>query len=1014
MAQALLHFKKTHDIKYYHIIVGHKTVNILHPELFGPRGKIIKDGKEVLVNGQWPKTYDIDSWNLTNELVYKWASKSQHYNALDNQQKRIINTIKKFLNEPQWSVLLVFHDTECRDSKTKHTYRYGNHLHIILETTKTQFSKDNLYRAMQGAICNIGGTCTLKPVLDTMDGLIKYLAEDPEKMFLGTNSDYLKDLFKDSENLQATTTTEGEELAPHQPQEEKRKNIKFVSEVKAKTGEDEEIPPDSLPTNLTKTTKSADYTQFMIDLIKKNKDCQDLTTLACKYGLETETGKAICHIALSNQGQKIFQLALRKIQEEDDSKPIGDAVKNLPEKMPGYMSIEHSQAMLNAWCREQGINARKFVATMQMLLEGASYKKVGLYLQGAPNSGKTALTNNMWGCMGRLVGKITKENFLFQDCAGKKIIVGEETTITVANVERYKDLLSGATVKVEIKNKAPEDCTPQIVMLNSNNRYNQNIGGTAAEAIRVRVYMYEGLRRSTILKNMTGHFHPRMFYDGVTPVSQDEIYKLLQNTGEWTDEAVGWGEEYTGDWTEIRGAASQEIPIITGLTYQSYNPSYFPEETDRFYWACLESCPPQWQKINKNRADTPDYTYYTKEGADQEVVRYNQELKHKNKYYTGRTYNNEEYTYPEIAVGTSIWAQTKQEEEQQRQYDKLTREEYENVEQAEQQRAFIEYSGWGDKDDSFDKEACEALDQLEKIMQNQPSTSSENYEPTAKRPKTLDLTQDEDTMEVTNVIDIIEETIEQNHDSHPFARFRQCVNNMVTFYCRPGSNNGRKWRFTAEYGRPIPKVEKSDAELIQKKGLKHLHIYRDDGSRYIATRFVHTRMREAYTEVKLHDNKGMCFYVCQVPREHYYSRPILSISFHDTTDEYYTQQNSSIPITGCRRHDSQRECAFKILNTVQYIRQIDGESMAPPPYNPEHRDTIKRLLQNLIDDGNDINADDLTDEPEEKNIKYVETRQDIEWETGSTCNIQIDRAENLQVGGSITIYQTRPGDAPKR
>lgn len=570
MAQRQLNFPRIEAVtKYYSLLIGHEGLHIIHPDLFSPKAKAYRDGQPIKSEHGWEKSYDIPEWELGNQTVTAWTSKQSHYSELEPKQKGIINYIKNFLNCDKWKCLVVFHGTDCRVEKQ---YTYGNHLHVILQTTNTTFSSEGLYRSMYEAMGKMGGIVSLTPIRDNMQGLLKYLIEDDEKLFLGASSDELRELWATAADYVGPKVVMGEaETVPASTM--KRKAVPFVKEVK-KPNMTLDAEDMQVPTHLQNKSRLPEMVNFLIEILRQNKDTRDINDLTTKYGLFSTEGQALCNIALSTNGQKAITLALKQVEEEENRMTLEEKVKELPDTMPDYMDIRSSQALFNAWCMEQGISPRKYAMTMQLLLGEQSYKKIGLYLQGRPNSGKTALTNNMWKCMGQSNGRITKETFCFQDCAGKKLIIGEEISISENNVDRFKDLLSGGTMMCEIKQKAPAPCTPKIVMMNSNNHYQLNLGRNSAEQIKVRLYLFQDLKVSNVLKEMKGHFHPRMFYDNILPISQEEANKLKTNTGDWDMEPLG-GTQYTGDWGEIFGEA--EADMHQQVPYSDVGPEHEAE-----------------------------------------------------------------------------------------------------------------------------------------------------------------------------------------------------------------------------------------------------------------------------------------------------------------------------------------------------------------------------------------------------------------------------------------------------
>lgn len=543
--------------KYYCLLIGNDSKPLLHPELFSGRNVVRKDGEIQMTRENYPKSYVIDQLDILDQTVYNWTSQSSFYSVLTPAEKAMVNSIKKFINErDQWKTLLSFHNTECR---LNNMYSHGNHLHGVIKTDITQLSKTGVYRAMQSQVVKQGGTCSLKEIKKDVQGFIHYLAADPEKCFLGSNDDQMRETYRDTEAAVAQKILWELEAEDETPLPNNRKNIEFAYEINQPLPEPKPAPEpmEQVPDGL-QNEKSAEKVKWLFELLKLNKECRDLTSLAAKYGLGSDIGKAICHIALSSTGDRTLKMALNQLAAEQTTTPLDEQIKNLPEEMDTYMTPRHSQALFNSWCKEQHLSPMKMCRLYQMLIAQKSHKRICIYMQGQPNSGKTALTNTLWNCMRDNTGKIITGNFPFMDCPGKKIIVGEEVAITAGNVDRFKDLLSGATVKCEIKNAGPQDCTPAIVLLNSNVQYGHNLDREKKISILCRIYNIEGLRESRILKRMTGNFHPRMFYDNISPLSQDDIIALKTNTEDaWDkDTLIGYQEEFSGDWDEIPSMAN--------------------------------------------------------------------------------------------------------------------------------------------------------------------------------------------------------------------------------------------------------------------------------------------------------------------------------------------------------------------------------------------------------------------------------------------------------------------------
>ncbi|KAK3787096.1 hypothetical protein RRG08_065009 [Elysia crispata] len=103
-------------------------------------------------------------------------------------------------------------------------------------------------------------------------------------------------------------------------------------------------------------------------------------------------------------------------------------------------------------------------------LQGRVYKKIDLFLQGASNSGKTYWTSQLFSPLSAMVGKMsTGGRFCLQNCERRRIVIGEEVGITLDNIIRLKELMSGGVTTCERKGKSVVKCKASLVLMNSNN-----------------------------------------------------------------------------------------------------------------------------------------------------------------------------------------------------------------------------------------------------------------------------------------------------------------------------------------------------------------------------------------------------------------------------------------------------------------------------------------------------------------------------------------------------------------
>lgn len=541
------------DVKYYQCVLGHKTQNFIHPQLFIPRGIARrKDGSVAMAQQNYVKTYAMSDEQLLEETVHQWTSSKDCLDQLPVQKIGLINRIKGMLTHEAWTVLVVFHDKECNQKVNK--YAYGNHLHVIFRTDLQQISNYQEYRKVVRCMSVAGGFCKVGKITGDITTFMTYLSTDDEKFFLGTNCNTMLKMYLNSQQNHMPLDW-GLDMEEENTDKPSRESLKFVysdpNEAPAAPMPDTPHSSKTLPEHLHKQSKAADTVKWLIDLLAKHTGVTDINQLMSKQQPFSETWTALCHLGTSQQGNKSFQLALDALKLQQVERPISEIIRELPDEMDGYMSARHSQAVFNAWAIEQNISPRQFACLMQMIMSGLAHKRIGIYLSGLPNSGKSVITNSSWDCLSHMVGVIVKDNFPLHDCKDKRIIIGEEIGFTPGNLDsHFKDLMSGAKVTFARKGKDVGTCKPVAVLLNSNQNYTVNLDRTYIQALQKRLYVFQGLHTSQIMPKITGKLHPRCYFD-CDELTQTEIEKLVTNSKQWDMEPIGKKEIFDGTWDNI-------------------------------------------------------------------------------------------------------------------------------------------------------------------------------------------------------------------------------------------------------------------------------------------------------------------------------------------------------------------------------------------------------------------------------------------------------------------------------
>ena len=233
------------------------------------------------------------------------------------------------------------------------------------------------------------------------------------------------------------------------------------------------------------------------------------------------------------------------------------------------MKGKQTLALFNSWCDEQSINAKALAWVIIACLQGRIYKKIGVYLQGASNSGKTYWTSTLFHPLSKLVGKMTTGGrFCLQDCCKKRIIVGEEVGIAADNVDRLKELMSGEVTTFERKMKSPGTCKANLVLLNSNNLPFTNVPGER-QALENRMFLFRNLKKSkilpTALKGMDATKPNPKFLRLVEPPTAQELQDLVAGIYPRTSTVVdnlGLVPQFNGDWELWSEELSQKRKIL--------------------------------------------------------------------------------------------------------------------------------------------------------------------------------------------------------------------------------------------------------------------------------------------------------------------------------------------------------------------------------------------------------------------------------------------------------------------
>ena len=283
----------------------------------------------------------------------------------------------------------------------------------------------------------------------------------------------------------------------------------------------------------------------------------------------TEDYQQLADIFFYPKADKYWSMAQQECATTSQEADIFHRLDDVPDSLRNMLTPEQTLALFNAWCEEQSINAKALAWIIIACMQSRVYKKIGVYLQGASNSGKTYWTSTLFHPMSKVVGKMTTGGrFCLQDCGKKKIIVGEEVGIAADNVDRLKELMSGEITTFERKTKAPGQCKANLVLLNSNNLPFANVPGER-QALENRMFLFRNLKRSkilpTALKGMDATKPNPKFLRLIEPPSNEELQDLVAGIYPRSSACIdnlGIVPTFNGDWEQWSGELSQNRKVL--------------------------------------------------------------------------------------------------------------------------------------------------------------------------------------------------------------------------------------------------------------------------------------------------------------------------------------------------------------------------------------------------------------------------------------------------------------------
>ena len=490
---------------------------------------------------------------LLEMTVLKWITPGEILKGLTFEAKSLVNKVKEFFNSNQVAIWL--HDTNTPDDKC-HS-RKGPHHRVISESTCANSRNLKNFRALENACTKFNCGLYVSKVTCTPDKVYLYQLQDTEKTFLGSNSKFCLDTINALRNcVDAQVDTFEESIETDNLTSALSKVNPALLRTALPTDQAEPGDKREGPTHqpARKRSKNVDNLYLLQRCIAANPDVGSLQEMVLLYK-NTEDYQQLADMFFDVKADKYWTMAQQECSALSQEADIFHRLDEVPDSLQNMMTPEQTLALFNAWCEEQTINARALACVMIACLQGRVYKKIGVYLHLASNSGKTYWTSTLFHPMSKLVGKMTTGGrFCLQDCSKKRIIIGEEVGIAADNVDRLKELMSGEVTTFERKMKSPGTCKANLVLLNSNNLPFANVPQEKA-ALENRMFLFKNLKKSKVLpsalRGMNATRPNPKFLRLIEPPTAQELQDLNAGVYPRANTVVdnrGLVPQYQGDW----------------------------------------------------------------------------------------------------------------------------------------------------------------------------------------------------------------------------------------------------------------------------------------------------------------------------------------------------------------------------------------------------------------------------------------------------------------------------------
>ncbi|GFO18451.1 hypothetical protein PoB_004495600 [Plakobranchus ocellatus] len=534
----------------HHLVITPAKYKVAKAHLYQPMKPILDRDGNVRLHAKYnfPMSTAIQEDDRLNVVACKWLTPASVMQELEPTPKLLVNKLKDFMNT---SEVALFNHEPVKEPHAFCNFRKPEHLHVILHSTQPNLRDIPKYRGIERLLKINDCDLYTRKVISNEAKVFSYCINDKDKVFLGSNSKEL--LYQlnavhgasnsdpldpaDCETVRSTSIDVAVPSTPRMPAINARKRSYMQQSIDTTSQDCDDDHPSAakymcddghMPQKRSKALQNLDTVKAALTKYPYCASFSDLVT-ACRG---TPMYDNICSIYLDHRADKIWNLAREELVNTDDDMDLYRYLHEIPDELKNTMTPMQTLALFNSWC-EQQINAKHLAWFIISRLQNRAYKRIGLYLQGASNSGKTYWTSTLFSPFGALLGKMTTGGrFCLQDCERKKIIIGEEIGITMDNIDRIKELMSGEVTTCERKGRSVVRCKASLVLLNSNNLPAFNVQHERL-ALMNRLYLVRNLKPSQVLPTALKHMasckpHPK-FLALLSPPTDEQLHMLDAN-----------------------------------------------------------------------------------------------------------------------------------------------------------------------------------------------------------------------------------------------------------------------------------------------------------------------------------------------------------------------------------------------------------------------------------------------------------------------------------------------------